>query len=164
MYFPRLHLNHSAPLPSIFQTLPSTLCLSLSLLGLLTQPLLIALLCQMSQPIVPPVKGWWGACTIRALRLVGLTQLNKEGRDEWSSLLNADAISSQRLTTMARDRRRAIIFQRPTRVRFSGTHIFAFLNLMSESFSWINWCWVTDTWGKKKFFLYLLCAQVKDLQ
>lgn len=62
MYFPGLPLNHSAPVPSILQTLLS----SLSSLASLTVPFLsshpatlIALLCQMSQPIVPPVKSWW---------------------------------------------------------------------------------------------------------
>lgn len=52
-----------------------------------------------------------------ALQLVGLRKLNKEGRDEWSSLLNADAMFSV-LTTIACDRQHAIIFHCPTRVRF----------------------------------------------
>lgn len=107
---------------------------------------LIALLCQMSQPIVPPVKSWWGVCPIQPSKLVGLGKLNKEGRDEWSSLLNADAISSctdsHRLPQAACNR-----FPASHESQVSGTHIFAVSNLMSVLFSWINWCayWVTDT-------------------
>lgn len=60
-----------------------------------------------------------------ALQLVGLGKLNKEGRDEWSSLLNADAISSA-LTAIACDRQHAIVFQHPTRVRFLEPHLCSF--------------------------------------
>lgn len=51
----------------------------------------------------------------------GRGRLNKEGRDEWESLLNADAVSFV-LTTIACDRRRAVIFQSPES-QVSGTHV-----------------------------------------